>query len=1471
MSKFEEYQQKKKQNQDMDAFYASRVQEQLDKEKVPYLNFQDRNDFEDTLDKRLQNTTFAERTEYYFQNTELMKQKVVRYYQLSGDSSDPEENRFAEVEAYARKYRDGHWAHKRKSAAMNAAIKFNKAVELQEQLKKAVNLTPYQLFEKREKIMRMRLDGMLEAAKVKSQNSVHEKFLMSKAKVSCLTIISDQLDNLWVEAERTEDANQRKKFLKKQKEIENELMMARLSLRENAGSFEEKWLSKNKSRIEVKKPAKTKKGSSKKSLLPALSKEGEEIQRELYLLNRDAMYTEFPKRVQLKDRDGSPISNRDIEAREWNQKYAQAEDDGDADAQKAMIMEEIKLMMEYPLPSATEVRRKGVIHFLKKDIHGFYRMIKKTAPGIHKLASAKNQNLSEDAGIKADMFKYLENKPDIMTKAGAFMTLGEMLDEELRVKYMLEKDEDGYFQYKPRLKKELFNGEYLDDYADQLSFLAEQEETEFEQEDPVELTLEQERVKLLKINGNLNDDMHDLYRKINKTVVTKNTPKKLAKEALKDLPGLFKNFRFPSVDDINNRNFIEESLGANAGAFLGMLGKAKALFETAQDNADLKTYENDHPEFTAQLNSAAHLADVCRNYLRFFYSIDAGTYLNKCDMLRPLSNAQRVPLAQMTLLSGQKYALWKENMDAWKRDEDNLKSEKEYDDQLREESKGKKVKYFNYEYYRLAKESNRVVFHPVFRARIRNAKAKQLLGEYKAFKIEKYFNIYDTAGAMLKSVKYNDDFTPATYEDQIKHEWNDRWTKAIEDGDVKTIASMSMEGLPDIFSMELPNIDDIRFHGWIQNNLKKNPMRFFETFRRASGLLSLALEVPKLGKFLHERPALVKKLELLNSLSICVNDYMNGVLEAGFDFRVNEKNRVKKERTLVSHMKAKKVHPVLGVAEDAYMKSMWDYSSEFSNEYYDIHQADKKTRAYEKELREKKDVFLPEMEKKKEKELPDFDVSPIEKEEEPLFEDDKQELEGLEKMDSDNVGDDFLNSIEDFEEKEEGHEKIEPLKWYSQEILREVGQDESMEEEEPHIINTQHEDLRTEQQTREEEEARKAQELQKAQEKNNLEIIEEEEKEEEKEEDKKEKKSTDNIIMEKEDLRTFRQIKEEEKARKSADYNMDDKVKSYPPRQLRYTKAYIKDAGTIRKKYEKQAYASNDCWSCAGPAILNHMLHKEKGYKYVTQEQFRGFEPKFLKASEMGLEKEEDAEAQKVEIMTFTTLNDNVDREDSPIGNPYLIADFYFQKLEKYPAHKNTAVRKVLFQVKKAVDHRNGIVYLKDKKGNVIGKKKIDRNLAAVHNLQQHFRDTVTAAINKDEAIAMYYHGHYYVITGINGDTLEVCDSLKKYASKTLDIKDVIGNTQNSDPLQRPVELVWLDKIDDPKELTKEFKDLKFDEKTGVFSTDQQKFSDNVAHVLGVDVAKEPEECQEDVSSYVEERIYVPKSFDKTVNKAVKK
>ncbi|MBO7376098.1 MAG: hypothetical protein J6V01_03240, partial [Clostridia bacterium] len=146
-------------------------------------------------------------------------------------------------------------------------------------------------------------------------------------------------------------------------------------------------------------------------------------------------------------------------------------------------------------------------------------------------------------------------------------------------------------------------------------------------------------------------------------------------------------------------------------------------------------------------------------------------------------------------------------------------------------------------------------------------------------------------------------------------------------------------------------------------------------------------------------------------------------------------------------------------------------------------------------------------------------------------------------MDSDIVGEDFLKDV--IEEEEE----IEIKKEQAQKIKEEL--DKKKEEKEPRFNVTHHEDLRTVQQVREEE------------------------------------FNPDNVILVRENLKTTGQIRREEEAKKNAGKNMDDGVKAYPPRELIYTKTSLKGAGTIMKKYEKQEYASNDCWSCAGPAILN--------------------------------------------------------------------------------------------------------------------------------------------------------------------------------------------------------------------------------------------------------------------------------------------
>lgn len=316
----------------------------------------------------------------------------------------------------------------------------------------------------------------------------------------------------------------------------------------------------------------------------------------------------------------------------------------------------------------------------------------------------------------------------------------------------------------------------------------------------------------------------------------------------------------------------------------------------------------------------------------------------------------------------------------------------------------------------------------------------------------------------------------------------------------------------------------------------------------------------------------------------------------------------------------------------------------------------------------------------------------------------------------------------------------------------------------------------------------------------------------------------------------------------ATDGTMKERVDQHEARKKGTKKLLLKT--NLDKEYERQVPGSNDCWSCAGSAILNHFLRKEPNYKKTTQEEIRSFRPKLKKQEEMGVDSVT-YNINKAEIDAFTINNRKQSRVGSKMGNPYMVADFYLKKLSE-AGKKNTAVRKMVFQPGLASRQMKG---LKDKEGKLLGK---DTN--ALHNLREKFKETVLEALRGDSALTLLTGLHYLTIVGIDGDKLIVHNSSSNTpgVTETRDISSVLGNSEG----HKAVELVWLQKIEDPKEITRKYKNLSYDENKKEFHEKVKNFSENIGQTSGVGAWKTLEEKDQDISDLIMDGIYLPKTFE---------
>ena len=309
------------------------------------------------------------------------------------------------------------------------------------------------------------------------------------------------------------------------------------------------------------------------------------------------------------------------------------------------------------------------------------------------------------------------------------------------------------------------------------------------------------------------------------------------------------------------------------------------------------------------------------------------------------------------------------------------------------------------------------------------------------------------------------------------------------------------------------------------------------------------------------------------------------------------------------------------------------------------------------------------------------------------------------------------------------------------------------------------------------------------------------------------------------------------------DGTMKDTVVQHEARKM--PEYHIMLDTNLGQEYEEQVPGSRDCWSCAGSAILNHYLRNTENYKKVTQKDFRAYKPSLKTREEMQV----DAMTymiQKNDIDAFTVRNQRKDRVGSPMGNPYMLADFYLEKLRDANI-RNTAVRKKVFQPGLAVRQQNGF---RNKKNELLGK---DTN--ALHNLRAEFLDTVYRALKGDSAVSLLCGLHYVTIVGIDGDDLIVHNSsADPHQTQRWKVSDVLADEED----QRAVELVWFQKIKDPSEVTKQYRNLEYNPTYRCFGEKVKNYSENIAQKNGVGAWKNLDEKKDDISDLVMDGIYLP-------------
>ena len=430
-------------------------------------------DVNEQLRERMEQSTFEERTRYYFEDQKYLESKAERYQTLAQENN-------SELELHAEKYTNRS-AKKRRNKAAAAAKAFRKAMDIEKKLEADREqegesiVTPIQQYWNRNEIMRLRMDGMINAAKAKATSDKDEGYRIAKAKLSCLSILYDQATTLKKESEDQKNFNTIEKNLLK------EIADAQKDLKKYAPTAEEKW----KASLNYDRKTKTRDPKHAEKLLkesgnPYATKEdaelslitqkmGSEFQRGEYVRlqkqteealgaritnRRDEMISMiyFVKR----DEFDNPVDKLEAKKQAWNERWLAAVSDKEKVLErKKLIMESMNRIKEYPFPAPAELRKHGAVYYLKKDPTGTYEVLNK---------ALRLDNLANREPVVRE---YWNNDKVFRFRMDCAHALSDLLKEELAGKHYIvennsfgleagdrnaEKDEESIEENKEELK-----------------------------------------------------------------------------------------------------------------------------------------------------------------------------------------------------------------------------------------------------------------------------------------------------------------------------------------------------------------------------------------------------------------------------------------------------------------------------------------------------------------------------------------------------------------------------------------------------------------------------------------------------------------------------------------------------------------------------------------------------------------------------------------------------------------------------------------------------------------------------------------------------------------------------------------------------------------------------------------------------------------------------------------------------------
>ena len=339
-------------------------------------------------DQRMkEGSTFEQRSQYYFRDSEMLRSKAQRYKTLATSGQ--------EIRAYSAHYRN-HGTDKRKKYARKAAENFEKAAALEDNI--SGKTKGFELYKQRNKVMRLRMEGMVNAAMLKSKSDADETYRILKAKYSCLTVMMDQLQGLQEGVTKPEELAS---FEAERVKLEQELAKVKKELTKNVPSTQHKF--EREHGLDGNRDKKNRAAGA----MNLLQGEGEAAANcILYSVRRD--------------RQGQPIDRAELKKDNWNREYRQAVQQNDAEKKNRMMREAFARIGAVKIPGPAEVSKKGILNFYEQDPGTFADIVR----------FAKNVNRLRQEDPAAE--EYMNSHPELAKKAELAGVMAELFSDETR-------------------------------------------------------------------------------------------------------------------------------------------------------------------------------------------------------------------------------------------------------------------------------------------------------------------------------------------------------------------------------------------------------------------------------------------------------------------------------------------------------------------------------------------------------------------------------------------------------------------------------------------------------------------------------------------------------------------------------------------------------------------------------------------------------------------------------------------------------------------------------------------------------------------------------------------------------------------------------------------------------------------------------------------------------------------------------